>query len=86
MRIDEDIREVAPDVPEIHVKIIITSVVQEARHTAAALKAIIAELRLALRMAIADDESVGGGSADPLDAILNAPDELASRRADRRGA
>lgn len=86
MRIDEDIREVAPDVPEIHVKIIITSVVQEARHTAAGLKAIIAELRLALRMAIADDESASGGAADPLDAILNTPDELASRRADRRGA
>lgn len=82
MRIDEDIREIAPDVPEIHVKIIITSVVQEARHTASALKAIITELRTALRMAINEDETAAG-NVDPLDAILNTPDELASRRAER---
>lgn len=83
MRIDEDIREVAPDVPEIHVKIIVTSVIQEARHTASTLKAITTELRTALRMAVADDESAAANT-DPLDAILNAPDELATRRA--RGA
>ena len=84
MRIDEDIREVAPDVPEIHVKIIVTSVVQEARHTASALKAIITEIRTALRMATADEGDSAGG--DALEQLLSRPDDLSERRANRAGA
>lgn len=72
MRIDEALREVAPDVPEIHVKITVTSMVQEARNTASALKAIILEISRALRQAQPEQEE-----GDPLAGIQ---DEIAAKR------
>lgn len=65
----------------VEVTVVISSIVVEARNSASALKAIVAELRLAMREAGGQDDS---DAPDPIAALLaevEQVDELAARRA-----